>query len=53
MDEARIAVGTVRDWLDAHPEAGVRVIFNVFLGEDERIYRRLLGQPGRRGYAMR
>ena len=34
-------------------EAGVRVIFNVFLGEDECIYRRLLGQPGRRGYAMR
>lgn len=31
----------------------MRVIFNVFLEEDERIYRRLLGQPGRRGYAMR
>lgn len=53
QEAARIAVGTVRDWLDAHPEAGMRVIFNVFLEEDERIYRRLLRQPERRGYAMR
>lgn len=41
-DAARIAVRTVSDWLDAHPGAGIRVVFNVFLGEDERIYRDLL-----------
>lgn len=42
-EAARIAVDTVRGWLDAHPDAGMRVVFNVFLNEDERIYRRMLG----------
>lgn len=42
-EAARIAVDTVRGWLDAHPDAGMRVVFNVFLGEDECIYRRMLG----------
>ncbi len=42
-EAARIAVRTVRAWLDAHADAGVGVLFDVFLEEDERIYRRLLG----------
>lgn len=42
-EAARIAVDTVRGWLDAHPDAGMCVVFNVFLDEDERIYRRMLG----------
>lgn len=41
-EAARIAVKTVQKWLDAHPEADVTVIFNVYLPEDERIYRKLL-----------
>lgn len=42
---ARIAVKTVRGWLDEHPESGVkRVIFNVFKDEDKRIYDRLLNR---------
>ncbi len=44
-EAARIAVSTVRAWLDAHPHADIRVIFNVFLDEDAAIYRRLLSQP--------
>lgn len=44
-EAARIAVRTVRAWLDAHPQADIRVIFNVFLDEDAAIYRRLLSQP--------
>ena len=40
---AEIAVSTVREWLDAHPESTVeRVIFNVFTDEDKEIYRELL-----------
>ena len=43
-DEASaIAVATVREWLDAHEQAGMRVIFNVFGENDERLYRALLG----------
>lgn len=41
-EAARIAVKTVQKWLDAHPEADMTVVFNVFLPEDERIYRKLL-----------
>ena len=40
---AEIAVGTVREWLDAYPESTVkRVIFNVFTDEDKGIYKELL-----------
>ncbi len=39
---AETAVETVRGWLDTH-DAGLRVVFNVFSQEDERIYRVLLG----------
>ena len=40
---AEIAVSTVREWLDAHPESTVeRVIFNVFTDEDKEIYEELL-----------
>ena len=42
-EAARIAVRTVRAWLDAQPHADIRVIFNVFLDEDAAIYRSLLG----------
>lgn len=40
---AEIAVGTVRGWLDSHPETSVRrVIFNVFKDSDRDIYREIL-----------
>ena len=39
---AEIAVQTVTDWLDAHPEAMGRVIFNVFKDEDKAYYEQLL-----------
>ena len=43
QDEAAgIAVRTTQQWLDERT-SGVRVVFNVFTGEDERIYRSLLG----------
>ena len=41
-EAAQIAVQTVREWLDAHEGAGITVVFNVFLREDEAIYRDLL-----------
>ena len=45
-EAAQIAVGTVREWLDAHAAAdGTEpplVIFNVFSAADEAIYRNLL-----------
>ncbi|MGN0972980.1 MAG: protein-ADP-ribose hydrolase [Aristaeellaceae bacterium] len=40
---AEIAVRTVRRYLD-ETGSGMKVIFNVFREEDERIYRRLLGE---------
>ena len=40
---ARIAVRAVRDWLAAHADAGVTVVFNVFSTEDEALYRAELG----------
>ncbi|WP_066828880.1 macro domain-containing protein [Collinsella ihumii] len=42
-EAAQIAVEAVRAWLDANPDAGLRVVFDVFLDEDLAIYRRLLG----------
>lgn len=46
---AQIAVSTVQAWLDAQqakgkPGADMRVIFDVYLDEDERIYRSILGE---------
>ena len=35
---AEIAVRTVTEWLDQHPAAMERVIFNVFKEEDKRYY---------------
>ena len=35
---AEIAVKTVTDWLNAHPDAMERVIFNVFKDEDKEYY---------------
>ena len=35
---ARIAVQTVTEWMDKHPEAMERVIFNVFKDEDKEYY---------------
>ncbi|MBQ6394924.1 MAG: macro domain-containing protein, partial [Atopobiaceae bacterium] len=40
-EAARIAVDTVRDWLDV-TGSGMTVVFNVFLESDERIYRSIL-----------
>ena len=42
-EAASIAVRTVRAWLDAHPEAGLTVVFNVFGDADEMLYRQELG----------
>jgi O-acetyl-ADP-ribose deacetylase (regulator of RNase III) len=39
---ARIAVGTVRDWLAAHPGRFDRVVFVAFGGEDEAVHGELL-----------
>jgi O-acetyl-ADP-ribose deacetylase (regulator of RNase III) len=39
---AEIAVETVADWLNAHPGAVARVIFNVFKDEDKAYYEQLL-----------
>ena len=39
---AEIAVQTVTNWLDEHPDSVNRVIFNVFKDEDREIYERLL-----------
>lgn len=39
---AEIAVGTVSDWMTAHPGAVERVIFNVFKEEDKEIYEELV-----------
>ncbi|MBE6471908.1 MAG: protein-ADP-ribose hydrolase [Coriobacteriaceae bacterium] len=42
-EAARIAVRTVRAWLDAHEAADMNVVFNVFSPEDEALYRKELG----------
>ena len=40
---AEIAVQTVKDYLNAHPDCSVRqVVFNVFKNEDRDVYQRLL-----------
>jgi O-acetyl-ADP-ribose deacetylase (regulator of RNase III) len=39
---ARVAIGTVQDWLTAHPGRFDRVVFVAFSGEDEAVYRELL-----------
>jgi len=39
---AEIAVSTVEDWLERHPDDMDRVIFNVFKDEDRRYYEDLL-----------
>ena len=41
-EAAPLAVRTVRAWLDAHPDAGLRVVFDVFGERDEGLYRTLL-----------
>lgn len=38
---ARVAIGTVRDWLAAHPGRFERVVFVAFGAEDESVYREL------------
>ena len=42
-EAASLAVRTVRAWLDEHPDAGMTVVFNVFLASDEALYREQLG----------
>lgn len=40
---AKIAVKTVKEWLDAHPETTIhQVVFNVFKDRDKEIYSQLL-----------
>jgi O-acetyl-ADP-ribose deacetylase (regulator of RNase III) len=40
---AEIAVQTVNDYLNAHPDCSVKqVVFNVFKDEDRDIYQRIL-----------
>ena len=39
---AELAVNTVRKWLNEN-DLDMTVVFNVFVGEDEHIYRELLG----------
>lgn len=41
-EAARIAISTVTDWLDAHPQHEIKVIFNVFTERDHDIYTRYL-----------
>ena len=41
---ARIAVDTVRAWLDANPKADMHVIFDVYTEKDEQTYRKILGE---------
>ncbi|MFE7277816.1 protein-ADP-ribose hydrolase [Streptomyces sp. NPDC057623] len=50
---ARVALRTVADWMDDHPELLDRVIFNVFGEDDENAYRTALAdvtQPRQAGY---
>lgn len=42
QEAARIAVNTVREWLDEH-DSTMAVVFNVFSANDELIYQSLLG----------
>ncbi len=41
---SRIAVDTVRGWLDANPKADMHVIFDVYTEKDEQTYRAILGE---------
>ena len=43
-EAARIAVDTVRAWLDANPKADMHVIFDVYTEKDEQTYRTILGE---------
>ncbi|MGI6055415.1 MAG: protein-ADP-ribose hydrolase [Bilifractor sp.] len=48
---AKIAVKTVKEWLDAHPGSCLKkVIFNVFKDSDLRIYQKLLVASDSRGF---
>ncbi len=48
---AKIAVKTVKEWLDAHPDSCLKkVIFNVFKDSDLRIYQKLLVASDSRGF---
>ncbi|XUL86337.1 protein-ADP-ribose hydrolase [Streptomyces galilaeus] len=44
-EAARIALHTVADWLDSHPDRFDRIVFTVFGADDESAYRRALA-PG-------
>ena len=43
-EAARIAVDTVRAWLDANPKADMHVIFDVYTEQDEQTYHEILGE---------
>lgn len=42
QEAAQIAARTVKEWLNAHDDAGITVVFNVFGEKDEVIYSQLL-----------
>lgn len=42
-EAAKIAVKTVREWLDSHESSINKVIFNVFGNRDKKIYEEILG----------
>lgn len=42
-------MGTVRRWLGAHPADAPVVVFDVFLAEDEHIYRNVLAETAEGG----
>ncbi len=48
---AQIAVATVKQWLDEHPDSCMKkVIFNVYKDSDLEIYERLLGAVDSHGF---
>ncbi|WP_234312040.1 hypothetical protein [Streptomyces griseus] len=42
-EAAPVALRTVADWLDAHPDGFDRVVLTVFGADDETAYRRAFG----------
>lgn len=43
-DATRVALDTVADWLEAHPAAGLHVVFNTFSDADTAVYRAALAR---------
>ena len=43
-DAAKIAVKTVKKWMEDNPEKELKVVFNVYKDSDEEIYRHILSK---------